>query len=33
MEMINNRYTIYIYERYLDLKKSNKPELEMHYYL
>ena len=28
MEMINNRYTIYIYERYLDLKKSNKPELD-----
>jgi superfamily II DNA or RNA helicase len=28
MEMLNNKYTINIYERYVDLKKSNKPELD-----
>jgi DNA repair protein RadD len=28
METLNNKYTINIYERYLDLKKLNKPELD-----
>jgi superfamily II DNA or RNA helicase len=28
MEILNNKYTINIYERYLDLKKSNKSELD-----